>query len=244
MRAAKNPDNLGSVSDAVGFSAFAVSFRLPPYSLSQRTCPVAVNQYRIEAFFEEEELRYFRAGEDAESGSWFLMFGNKTGVNVRLLEDGECLLVRSQPLVHLDEADQAGRYRVWEAMAYRNDQMVIGRYSGTEAVVVEAALPIEDGTISNNQLKRVLGVVVNESNHYGPHLRQIAHDETVTVREDPIDGLMRKLLEGSELDSDDDAPIEPGPDSFADPEKQSAERDDDAPRNESESDDRRDDSTD
>ena len=193
---------------------------------------MAVNQYRIEAFFDEEELRYFRAGEDAESGSWFLMFGNKTGVNVRLLEDGECVLVRSQPLVYLDEADQAGRYRVWEAMAYRNDQMVIGRYSGTEAVVVEAALPIEDGSVSDNQLKRVLGVVVNESNHFGPHLRQIVHDESVTVREDPIDGLMRKLLEGSDLDKDEDAPIEPGPDAFTDPETQSADKDDDAPRNE------------
>jgi hypothetical protein len=192
---------------------------------------VAVNQYRIEAFFEEEELRYFRAGEDAESGSWFLMFGSKTGVNVRLLEDGECILIRSQPLVHLDEFDHAGRCRVWEAMAHRNDQMVVGRYSGTEDVVIEAALPIEDGELSDNQLKRMLGVVVNESNHYGPHLRQIAHDETVKVREDPIDGLMRQLLEGSELEDDDAAPVEIGPDPFGDHENPPKDADDDA-RNE------------
>lgn len=178
---------------------------------------MAVNRFRVEAFFEEEELRYFRAGEDAESGSWFLMFGNKTGINVRLLEDGECILIRSQPLVHLDEFSREGRCRVWEAMAYRNDQMVIGRYSGTENVVVEAALPVEDGDISDNQLKRLLAVVINESNNYGPHLRQIAHDENTKVREDPIDGLMRQLLEGSDLEEDNDPPMELGTDPFHGP---------------------------
>ncbi|MDA8745728.1 YbjN domain-containing protein [Rubripirellula amarantea] len=169
---------------------------------------MAVNQFRIEAFFEEEELRYFRAGEDAEHGSWFLMFGNKTGVNVRLLEDGECLLIRSQPLVHLDEFDHAGRCRVWEAMAHRNDQMVIGRLSGADEVVVEAALPIEDGEISNTQIKRMLSVVVNESNSFGPHLRKLAHNDSLAIRHDPIDELMRKLIEGDTgevgLGSDDD----------------------------------------
>ena len=181
---------------------------------------MAVNRFRIEAFFEEEELRYFRAGEDAEIGSWFLMFGNKTSVNVRLLEDGECILIRSQPLIHLDEYSREGRCRVWEAMAHRNDQMVVGRYSGTEDVVVEAALPVEDGEVSDNQLKRMLGVVVNESNHYGPHLRQIAHDESTKVREDPIDGLMRQLLEGQELEDEDVAPAEFNSDSFDDPDDQ------------------------
>ncbi|KAA1260572.1 hypothetical protein LF1_31120 [Rubripirellula obstinata] len=211
---------------------------------------MAVNQFRIEAFFEEEELRYFRAGEDAESGSWFLMFGSKTGVNVRLLEDGECILIRSQPLVHLDEFSREGRCRVWEAMAHRNDQMVVGRYSGTENVVVEAALPIEDGEISDNQLKRMLAVVVNESNHYGPHLRQIAHDETVKVREDPIDGLMRQLLEGSELEDDDAAPVELGPEPFLDSDESSGDDDENEEqiqsklRNESDGDDRQDDSSD
>ena len=187
---------------------------------------MAVNRFRIEAFFEEEELRYFRAGEDAETGSWFLMFGSKTGVNVRLLEDGECVLIRSQPLVHLDEFNREGRCRVWEAMAYRNDQMVVGRYSGTEDVVVEAALPIEDGEVSNNQLKRMLGVVVNESNHYGPHLRQIAHDETTKVCEDPIDGLMRQLLDGSVLEDDDAASAELGQDPLDELDCQSNEDDD------------------
>lgn len=157
---------------------------------------MAVNQFRIEGFFDDEGLKYFRAGEDGDAGSWYLMFGNKTGLSVRLLEDGECVLIRSGPLVHLDEFEYAGKCRVWEAMAHRNDQMMVGRYSGTESVVVEAALPIEDGDISDKQLKRLLGVVVNESNQFGAHLRRIVHDETVDVIEDPIDGLMRQLIEG------------------------------------------------
>ena len=194
---------------------------------------MAVNQYRIEAFFDEEELRYFRAGEDTDSGSWFLMFGNKTGVNVRLLEDGECILIRSQPLVHLDEFDYPGRCRVWEAMAHRNDQMVVGRYSGTDDVVIEAALPIEDGEISDNQIKRMIGVVVNESNHYGPHLRRIAHDDTANVREDPIDGLMRQLLEGNDSKLSENGPTEPGIDQNLDDENDSLPIDDDDRTNES-----------
>ncbi len=168
---------------------------------------MAVSQYRIEAFFEAEGLHFFRSGEDSDLGAWFLMFGEKASVNVRLLEDGECLLVRSQPLVHLDEIDQAGRYRVWEAMAHRNDQMIVGRYGGTEIVIVEAALPIEDGDISNDQIKRILGIIVSEANHFGPQLRRIAHDETANIREEPIDGLMRQLLDGNDpqLDELDEA---------------------------------------
>ncbi|MEM6691232.1 MAG: YbjN domain-containing protein [Planctomycetota bacterium] len=158
---------------------------------------MAINEFRIESFLDNEELHYFRATTD-EGGAWFLMFGQKTGVHIRLLEDGECLLVRSLPLVHLDEYDEAGQTRVLRAMAQRNDQIMVGRYSGTETVIVEAALPIEDGEVSDNQIRRLLGVIVNESNYFGPQLRSTASDKDFVVECDPIDDLMRKLIEGGE----------------------------------------------
>lgn len=147
---------------------------------------MAVTSDRIESFFETKDLKFYRRIDDGDSTSWLLLFGNQTIITLRLLEDGECLLFRSLPIVNLAEHKLEHQLAVCQHLMERNDGLMVGHYSGSKEVVFEMTLPIEDGDVSDDQLGRVLAVVSNEVIRFGPTLRAIARGESPP---DPGDSL-------------------------------------------------------
>ena len=143
-------------------------------------------------------------------------FGEMTGVIVRLLENGECVLFRSLSILDLDEIDAEFRCDLFQAMLKRNDRLAVGHYSASSHIVFEAALPIEDGDVTDEQLGRLLSIVSSEVSNYGPKLRAIARGESDAFRDivqddllsdqtkESIDSLIQRLIDGDEeTDSDE-----------------------------------------
>ncbi len=160
---------------------------------------MAIDASLIETFLDSEELHYFkRECGEAIKGSWTLFFEDKAGAVIHLIEDGECVMFRSLPILHIDEFDRKSQLRIFEAMAHRNDQLIIGRFCGTSTVYYEASLVIEDGEITGRQFHRILASVVSESNDFGVKLRRIGIDPSADTKPDPIDELMNQLIEGEE----------------------------------------------
>ncbi len=158
---------------------------------------MAINSYRVEAYLDSQELVYFRSSADTDSPTWLLFFGEKANVTVRLIENGECLHFSTLTLLHLDELSDEVRLRVLDAVMERNARITVGRYSGRQQMIFEAALPIEDGDVTDDQIRRMMGSVILEQDQFGRELRGIARGEVnAEPEEDDIDELMRKLLEG------------------------------------------------
>lgn len=181
---------------------------------------MAVTSYRIEAFFDAHDLKYYRRMDEPDSGSWLLLFGSQTAITVRLMEDGECLLFRSLPIVDLSEAKPRNRAKVHEQLLARNDGLVVGHYSGSTEVHFEMTLPIEDGDVTDNQLGRILSTVSREVTRFGAKIRALARGEKVTLEEEAstspgelpfpetpddagIEDLMQRLFHPREDDADE-----------------------------------------
>lgn len=145
---------------------------------------MAVTSYRIEAFFDAHDLKYYRRMDESDSGSWLLLFGSQTAITIRLMEDGECLLFRSLPIIDLSEVKPRNRAKVHEQLLARNDGLVVGHYSGSAEVHFEMTLPIEDGDVTDNQLGRILSTVSREVSRFGATIRALARGEKITLEED------------------------------------------------------------
>ncbi len=213
-------------------ASFSVSVVSPPFTGS---APMAVTSYRIEEFFEEHDLKFFRRIDEPDAGSWVLLFGSQTVITIRLLEDGECLLFRSLPILNLDESKPRHRAKVWETVLSRNDNLLVGHYSGSKEVCFEMTLPIEDGEVSNDQLGRILSTVSREVIRFGPKLRALAAGKKVDLEDDgtsrgsdrpeedgfpnfaqdddeSIEDLMQRLFHQADDDKDDNHDRKSSPD--------------------------------
>lgn len=169
---------------------------------------MAVTSYRIEAFFDAHELKYYRRMDEPDSGSWLLLFGSQTAITVRLMEAGECLLFRSLPIVDLSEAKPRNRAKVHEQLLARNDGLVVGHYSGSTEVHFEMTLPIEDGDVTDNQLGRILSTVSREVTRFGAKIRALANGEKVTLEDDILQGEATSPGEDVFPEATDEAGIE------------------------------------
>ncbi len=158
---------------------------------------MAVNRYRIEAFFDSQSLKYFTRADDDGDAAWVLFFGPTVGVMVHLWENGEYVLFRSLPIIHMSEALESVRLPIFEELMRRNHNLSIGHYGCTDEVMFEASLPIEDGDVTDDQLERMLRVVVLEVEKFGPKLRRLAAGQEISD-EDAIDDLINRLIEGDE----------------------------------------------
>lgn len=161
---------------------------------------MAISRFRIEAFFDTQALKYFSRSDNSSDAAWVLFFGPCVSVIVHLWENGEYVLMRSLPVINLKECLPENRLAVLEKLMQRNRDLSIGHYGGTEEITFEASMGIEDGEVTDQQLERMIRVVVGEVEIFGPQIRRIGTGQPpLESTEESIEDLINRLI-----DSEDD----------------------------------------
>lgn len=155
---------------------------------------MAASRFSIESFLDSMELKYFtREGEET---SWIIMFASNVGVVVNLGESGEYLLFRSFPLIDHTLLSPEKRNALNTSLLKLNNSFKIGHYCVDEDVVVETALPVEDGELTANQFRRCLSMVCREATTFKERLPVLLGEEAPKASEDAIGNLISRLIDG------------------------------------------------
>jgi hypothetical protein len=156
---------------------------------------MAASRFSIESFLDSMELKYYT--QEGENISWIIMFASNIGVVVNLGESGEYLLFRSLPLIDQTLLSPEKRNSLNTSLLKLNNSFKIGHYCVDDDVVVEAALPIEDGELTANQFRRCFSVVCREATTFRERLPVLLGEENAKTSEDAIGNLISRLIDGS-----------------------------------------------
>ena len=124
-------------------------------------------------YLDEGHLHYLC---DGVRGHFVIPFSG-TQVNARIVENGEALLVYVPALFFLDEVT-CHQATVLRMIAVLNHGLKIGTFGvdpDDEEIIVSHFVPIEDGTLSAQQFKRVVGGVCHAAQVYSGLLRWLAY---------------------------------------------------------------------
>lgn len=154
---------------------------------------MAINRFTIESYMEEMELKYF-SREDDSGAYWELFFAEDLGVMVRLMEEGEFLIVRSLPLAILKQLPDNQQANLVKQLLKRNDGLKLGHYSADDKIVFETSVPVEDGEFTANQFRRCFGVVTSEISTFPSRLEAMCNG--VDPGAEMLESLMQRLFEG------------------------------------------------
>lgn len=166
---------------------------------------MSCNRFAVEAIMDEHQLKHF-VREDDGSTSWLLLFEHGS-IMIRLIENGEFLIVRSLPVAKLNRLTVEQQNNLLRQLLKRNNELKLGHYSVDNDVVFEAALPIEDSELTSNQLKRCVGVVSHELANFATAFETMCQDRAPT--RDSIDQLMERLIHGDETNPESSTPAPP-----------------------------------
>ena len=134
---------------------------------------MATSAQFIERHFDGHQFAYFRSNEGSDD-SWVIWFGAQCGIRLRLIEDGECLLVSSLPIIHCDDVADSVRESFLHFLLRRNAGLLVGNYSFDEQLTFQHTLLIEASPMCDEQLERIIRVTVRELNQFSSELRRMA----------------------------------------------------------------------
>jgi len=158
---------------------------------------MALSLDELKTILEETGLKFLC---DPEKGVIMLGFSGCNGVYnllLRLVENGEGLLLRVPGLAML-RGDHPFKARVLETLLTENHRVKIGRFCYDPSdgeVYLDWFLPLEDGTLTPQQLKRCITALSYLSDEMTPRLRHLLETgEDLPPEESGIKEMLRHLL--------------------------------------------------
>lgn len=117
---------------------------------------------------------------------------------LRRVEDGEGLLLRVQGLA-IARSDHPFKAKVLETLLTENHRVKIGRFCydpNDGEVYLDWFLPLEDGTVTSQQLKRCIIALFHLADEMMPRLRRLLElGEDLPPEEIGVKGMIQRLLQ-------------------------------------------------
>ena len=159
---------------------------------------MAVSFDELKLSLETTNLKFFC---DQEKETILVISSGYSGIHhliLKRVEDGEGLLLRVHGLA-IVKSDHPFKAKVLEVLLTENHRVKIGRFCYDPSdgeVYLDWFLPLEDGTMTSQQLKRCIIALFHLADEMTPRLRRLLEaGEDLPPEEIGVKGVIRRLLQ-------------------------------------------------